>query len=121
MQKTYMVVLSDPITAAEDEAFNTWYDSAHIPEILQLDGVLSASRLRASEVQAPGSVPSHRYLAMYELDGSDARGVLDRMAAARPSMTGTDTLDLSSFQLMVFDEIRTWPAVSTLEEGDGTD
>ena len=120
MAKTYMIVLSNPVDDAEDEAFNSWYDSAHVPEILALDGVLSASRLRLSDVQAAGVTPSHRYLAMYELDASDVQGVLDRMVAARPSMTGTETLDLPSFRLMVFEELGRSEAVGTLDRESET-
>ena len=48
------------VPAAHEEEFNRWYDIEHLPLLLQVPGVLSARRFRASS-------GSPRYVALYDL------------------------------------------------------
>jgi len=41
--KFIQVVFSNPVADREDE-FNEWYDNVHIPELLTVPGMLSATR-----------------------------------------------------------------------------
>ena len=72
-----MVVFSNPAEGRDDE-FNRWYDETHLPEVLEIEGVVAARRyeLGVEDPDAP-----HRYLAVYELDQPCAE-VLERLVAA---------------------------------------
>ncbi len=67
--------------------FNAWYDDHHIPEILSLDGVTSASRYRSLDPNA-----THEYLATYQLEGENLRSIVNRIHAAAPQRTPTSTM-----------------------------
>lgn len=59
----YLVMMDvDPDKEAE---FNRVYDTEHIPALLRVPGVLSATRYRTSTEGAP------RYAALYELESPD--------------------------------------------------
>lgn len=69
------LVLTNPI-AGEDDAFNKWYDTQHLPEVLDVPGVAAAQRYDIAEVKVPDDQelpaqlppPTHRYMVIYELD-----------------------------------------------------
>jgi hypothetical protein len=69
------LVLTNPVPG-QDEAFNEWYDTQHVTEVLDVPGVVAAQRYELSEVTVPEDEdlpavlppPSHRYLVIYELD-----------------------------------------------------
>ena len=57
-----MFLACGDVPAAHEEEFNRWYDIEHLPLLLQVPGVLSARRFRAS-------TGSPRYIALYDLAG----------------------------------------------------
>src|SRR5260370_40373118 len=75
MAQDIFVVLTNPIEG-EDEAFNKWYDAQHVPELLDVPGVVAAQRYDIAEVNflddqdLPAQLPppTHRYLVIYALD-----------------------------------------------------
>ncbi|MBF6145994.1 DUF4286 family protein [Nocardia nova] len=81
-----MLVFSTPREGMDDE-YNTWYNDVHIPELLQIEGIRSCSRYRAPQLEGQGA--THRYLAVYEIDG-DAEAVLEQLRAN--SAEGRSTL-----------------------------
>lgn len=74
MTRGIMLVQAKPASPEELDAFNTWYDQVHIPEILAVDGFVSARRFHA-----PGS---DTYTAIYEIEG-DVAAAQANLAAAR--------------------------------------
>jgi hypothetical protein len=60
----------------KDEAFNTWYENEHVPDVLDVPGVVAAQRYDLAEMTIPEGddlpaqlpPPTHRYLVIYELD-----------------------------------------------------
>jgi hypothetical protein len=68
------VVLTNPIEG-KDDAFNKWYDTQHVPEVLDVPGVVSAQRYDIAELKIPSDEdlpaqlppPTHRYMVIYEL------------------------------------------------------
>lgn len=64
------VVLTNPTPGLEAD-FNTWYDEVHLPEVLAVDGIVSAQRFRLSRSQMPGvdETVTHTYLTLYEIEG----------------------------------------------------
>ncbi|MBI2907712.1 MAG: hypothetical protein HYX92_08670 [Chloroflexi bacterium] len=62
----YMVqtVCTDP---AKEKEFNDWYDNVHIPDLLEAEGFL-----RATRYENDATVPAQsRYLAIYEVESDD--------------------------------------------------
>ncbi len=49
-------VESRPSSPDRDQEYNTWYDEVHIPELVALDGFVSARRLRPSTATGPTSL-----------------------------------------------------------------
>jgi len=69
------IALTNPIEG-EDDAFNKWYDTQHVPEVLDVPGVVAAQRYDIAELKVPDDqdlpaqlpAPTHRYMVIYELD-----------------------------------------------------
>lgn len=107
MAENVFVVLTNPITG-EDDRFNEWYDTTHIPQVLNVPGVVAAQRYEVSEVTVPDDKdlpatlppPTHRYMVIYELDRDPnevMQEFLARVIAGR--LTLGETLDLTTISL----------------------
>jgi hypothetical protein len=81
MARHVILVLTDPVDGREDD-YNKFYNETHMPEFVELKGVVSGQRFVVSH---PGSNvgPPHRYLTIYEIEGSldEARAALLQDAA----------------------------------------
>ena len=87
MAKGIMYVESRPSSPDREQEYNTWYDEVHIPELLTLDGIVSARRLRPVDGDGP-------YVAIYELQGEDLQAILDNMIANAGQLHLSDALQL---------------------------
>ncbi len=88
MPKAKLVVLSNPTSAAAEDAYNKWYSDIHAAEVVALPGIRSMTRFRALKQVAPESdTPLYRYCAIYEFDDSEE--------ALRGLAGAVDTMDLS--------------------------
>ena len=58
---------SDPLR--EDE-FNNWYDKVHLPDLMEIPGLVSATRY-ASPLSGPLAWESGKFLATYEIETED--------------------------------------------------
>ena len=101
--KFIQVVFSNPVEG-KDAEFNEWYDNVHIPQLLQVPGMLSAKRYAlqdAAVYSAPGGVrPEHRYMTIYEMEGDvDALMGRIRQSVADGAVVMSDSLDLPSSRL----------------------
>lgn len=91
MPKFTFVVLSNPVPG-RDEVFNDWYTHTHVPEVLQVPGILSAQRFRRTASQRqPGPQP-YEYLALYACEAEDPADVTRELLARRASMTLSDAI-----------------------------
>ena len=61
MARGVLIVESRPASPEEAAAYHDWYDNKHVPEILQLEGFVSARRLEL--------VGGDAFIAIYEIDG----------------------------------------------------
>ena len=59
-----LLVYTDLIDDKYDEEFNAWYDTQHLPQLLELPGVLDAARYVAVK-------GGPKYLAAYEVESVD--------------------------------------------------
>ena len=75
MVPNLFIASTNPIEG-KDDAFNEWYDATHVPEVLDVPGVVAAQRYDISELKVPEDEdlpaqlppPTHRYMVIYELD-----------------------------------------------------
>ncbi|MGW2824329.1 hypothetical protein ACWC24_25520 [Streptomyces sp. NPDC001443] len=84
-----LMALTNPVQGREEE-FRTWYWGTHIPEILELPGFLSARRYQAT---GPEAGAPHRYVTLYEVEGS-AESARDVLFTA--GLSSSDALDVTS-------------------------
>ena len=63
---TLFMVRSNP-KPGQETAFNDWYTDVHLPEVLSIQGFLSAQRFTLNEAQVQPD-QSQSYLAIYEID-----------------------------------------------------
>ena len=72
MQRGILAVQTAPKPGEEDQ-FNAWYDSAHVPEIMASEGFILGRRFRA--VGATGDSGSStewlKYVAVYDIESND--------------------------------------------------
>src|SRR5256885_9954566 len=73
--KGMLVVLMNCADPARDDAFNEWYNTVHVPDVIATEWVSSGLRYRnvAPELGAGEA----RYLAVYETDRWDMEDMLD--------------------------------------------
>jgi hypothetical protein len=79
--KGLMLVQSVPSDPAREDEYNAWYAGKHIPEVLEIPGIVSARRYKL--VGRKGQPAS--YLALYELEADDVRAPLRELGARASS------------------------------------
>jgi hypothetical protein len=107
-----MLVFTNPV-AGQDDAFNEWYDSRHLVDVLNVPGVVAAQRYDLAPMALPEGddlpaqlpPPAHRYLTIYELD-RDPDAVMTEFL----SRVGTDRLPLSETLDLGSISMATWKA-----------
>ncbi|MFD0857113.1 hypothetical protein ACFQ07_33205 [Actinomadura adrarensis] len=75
MGKTILHVESRPAGPDQAAEFNRWYDEVHLPQMLSIDGVVTARRYAPTEARGP-------YIAIYEIEGDPDAVLADVGAAA---------------------------------------
>jgi hypothetical protein len=85
MAKGIIHVETRPSSPDRDQEYNTWYDEVHIPELVALDGFVSARRLRPVDGDGP-------YVALYEIEADDLQAVLQNMLANARNLHMSDAL-----------------------------
>ena len=99
--KTLYVVRSNP-TEGRDQEFNHWYDNVHFPEVMKVEGFLSAERFELNAVNSWGE-QLYRYLAIYEISSDNVAGTLESIKNAGLNMSGA--IDLANVHVSVFGAI----------------
>ena len=91
MPKSILIALTNPVSAARDADFNRWYNEVHADDILSLPTVSSITRYRSlRQIRPHDGEPTHRYLAVYEMDNPHA--AVEGLIAARPSFAMSDAM-----------------------------
>ncbi|GAB3008175.1 DUF4286 family protein [Mycobacterium bourgelatii] len=85
MAKGIVYVETYPSSPDRDQEYNTWYDEIHLKELVALDGIVSARRLRPVDGQGP-------YVALYEIEGDDLAAVVQNMQANGRKLTMSSAL-----------------------------
>src|SRR3712207_9140335 len=73
--------------ADQEKAFNHWYDTVHVPDILGVEGFVAAQRFKLAgpgpqTVTRDGQPAVAQYLALYELDTDDTGAAMKRLGHA---------------------------------------
>src|ERR1700753_1724503 len=88
MPKGIVYVETYPSAPDREQDYNTWYDEVHLSELVALDGIVSARRLRPVDGQGP-------YVALYEVEGDDLQAVVANMQANAGKLHMSDALQLN--------------------------
>lgn len=102
MAKYTFVVLTNA-TEGKDKEFNEWYNQQHIPDVLNVPGMVAAQRFKLADTQTGGEKP-HKYLALYEIETDDLSGLLREMQSrgGTADMVMSDALDLKRVAAYIF-------------------
>ena len=87
------IVFSSPKPSRESDAV-AWYDEVHLPELLELEEVVSAQRFELASAAG-----THRFMAVYECTSSGA-ATADAIASAMASGAKTVTDSLESDEML---------------------
>jgi len=71
MAKYLLFAFSDCKDPAREKEFNEWYDKMHLPDMLEVEGMIKASRWMSAD-NKEGEI--RKYLALYELDTDSIEG-----------------------------------------------
>jgi hypothetical protein len=101
--KTLYIVRSNP-NESRGQEFNDWYDNVHFPEVMKVEGFLSAERFELNAVNSWGEQP-YRYLAIYEIDSDNVAGTIENIKNAGLNMSAA--IDLANVHVSVFGAVGT--------------
>jgi hypothetical protein len=76
--KSAFLMFSSPADVEREDEYNDWYQNVLVVDVLKIPGVVAARRYRLADVQGAmfaGLANGNRYLAMYDIDGSDPKSV----------------------------------------------
>src|SRR4051794_21728285 len=95
MARHLLFVHTSPVEGQEIE-YNAWYDTVHLPEVLELPDFVAAQRFEVTRTPGDSPVPQ-RYIALYEIETDDLSAAMQRLRqAAAHGMTISKALDRSS-------------------------
>jgi hypothetical protein len=66
-----MLAFTSPTSAETEEAYNHWYDTKHLHDVVSIKGVVAATRYRlvhGVELLPGVTGPTQKYMAVYELE-----------------------------------------------------
>lgn len=86
------MVLASPKDGSE-EAWNAWHQGQHVHDVLDIEGMLSARRLRAAEVQQDGSGTKWKFATLYEVETDDPGKIFDELA----QRMGTERMQMTAY------------------------
>ena len=87
----YAVLAFHSVVTGQDDSFNSWYDTIHLPELLANPGVVSGQRGVRSPVQfGPASGTSPRYLMLLRIVTSDVPAVFKGILKGGPPSPAID-------------------------------
>jgi len=91
-----LIVLSNPTSGKEAE-FNDWYDNTHVPDVLDVPGVVRARRYKVL------SESEWSYAAIYELDCDNPATLIHEMSSRieAGTMVMSDAIDMVTLKFCV--------------------
>ena len=68
MARYLLFAFSDCVDPSREKEFNEWYDTMHVPDMLETPGMIRATRWVSAD---PQEGQRRKYLALYELETDD--------------------------------------------------
>ncbi|MDB6107754.1 MAG: hypothetical protein JWO52_7753 [Gammaproteobacteria bacterium] len=97
MSTHFMFAFAKAVDGRKDE-LNEWFETQHVPDLLQIPGFVSARRVAVRPLGAREGIPVWDFMAIYEIDAEDVQAVIKesgvRMASGVIKMSAA--LDRSS-------------------------
>ena len=88
MPRAVFVVFTNPASPDQEDEYNEFYDSTHLPEVCQTPGFVSGRRYRLSDARKPvGPASDYRYLTIYEVESDDLPATFAALNASGSAMT----------------------------------
>ncbi len=113
MPRALMLVASSTTDPDRVDDYHEWY-ALHVKELLELDGIVSATRWETSEHQMiPGldSIDGRRFLALYQIECDDLEAVRNRINSSSPDRSHSDLLEMDPLPVtLLFEQIGEWQA-----------
>jgi hypothetical protein len=100
----HVLLVHTQVVPGREEEFHLWYDRTHVPDVLAVPGFVSARRFRA-EPSLRGDLPSHPFLAIYEIEADDVQEALSALRAATPEMEISTAMVRETAQLFTYSEL----------------
>jgi hypothetical protein len=100
MARGIIYVETFPSAPDRVQEYNIWYDQVHLQQLVALEGIVSARRLRPVDGEGP-------YVALYEIEGDDLAAVLQNMRANAGKLSMSDALQLDPPPVMRLLEVTT--------------
>jgi len=98
MPKAIILVFTNCADPAREAEFNEWYNKTHVPDILQAEGFVAATRYQLLGNPGPGQ---GKFLAVYEVEADDLptafAGVQKRLAEVTAQGRIIDTVRMVGF------------------------
>ncbi len=104
MDKFLLVGFGNCVPGREGE-YHDWYDNRHLDDVLAIDGFVTGQRFAVRDTKVAGDSNSPwRYLALFEIETADLRGVLDTLVARSGTelMPSSETVDLKSVATFIY-------------------
>ena len=113
MARAMMLVASNSTDAERIPDFHAWYE-LHLKELLELEGITSATRWEASPHQLiPGvdGIDGRRFLALYQIECDDVEAVRNHIRDSSPDRSHSELLELDPLPItMIFEHLGEWGA-----------
>ncbi len=104
MAKYTFLALTNPVEGKEDE-FNEWYNTHHVPDVINVPGFVSGQRFKLADSQFGGEASkAYKYLAVYEIETDDVAATIKELRArgGTADITPTNALDGSRVATYMF-------------------
>jgi hypothetical protein len=100
-----LVVLYNPVEGRDLE-FNQWLDDQHVPDLLAVDGITSAERLKLAFAQTtPPDYTDHQYMTVYDIETDDLCQFHRALMAGKVNRVSSDAVDRSNNSARYFEVI----------------
>jgi hypothetical protein len=108
MAKYTFLALTNPVPGKEDQ-FNEWYDTHHVPDVINVPGFISGQRFRLADSQFGGeSSKAFKYLALYEIETDDIAATIKELRArgGTADIVPSDAIDMKSVATYMYTPIK---------------
>lgn len=108
MPKYTFLALTNPVAGKEAE-YNEWYDTHHIPDVVNVPGFISGQRFKLADSQFGGEASkAFGYLALYEIETDDIAATIKELKArgGTAEIVPSDAIDMKGVATYMFAPIR---------------